>query len=111
MKSKSLFAATTALLPLVASLGQKQIITFDADGEDTFQLVGGDISNGQILVSGDEFWGVVRAAGDLAADFGRVTGTNFSISNGREGATPAVFKYDPVDISNNTIVRLPIQRH
>lgn len=95
----------SALLPVVASLGQKQIISFKDDGEETFQLAGGSVGNGQIRVAKDEYWGVVRAAGDLAVDFGRVTKNNLTLSNGEQDADPAVFKYDPVDVSNNTIVR------
>lgn len=91
------------LLPMVSSLGQQQIISFQSDGDDTFQLAGGDVSSGQILVDKDEYWGVIRAAGDLTVDFGRVTNNNLSLSNGETDADPALFKYKPVDVSNNTI--------
>src|SRR5687767_5610886 len=96
--------ALAACLPLVSSIGQKQIISFESDGDETFQLAGGDVSNGQIRVSDNEYWGVIRAAGDLAIDFGRVTKNNLTVSNGKDGADPAELKYDPVDVSNNTIV-------
>lgn len=102
-------ALLVGFLPLVSSLGQKQIISFKSDGDETFQLAGGDVSNGQILVDKDEYWGVIRAAGDLAIDFGRVTKNNLSLSNGEEGAEPALFKYDPADVSNNTIVSISIK--
>jgi hypothetical protein len=97
-------AALAALAPLASALGQKQIISFEpADG--ALQLVGGDApQTGQIRVSEGEYWGVVRAAGDLAVDFGRVTGTNFTLSNGEDGADAARYTFEPVDVSNNTVV-------
>lgn len=97
------------LLPaLTSALGQERVISFSNGGrnaeEDLFRLSGGDSGPGQILVSGEDYWGVIRAAGDLAVDFGRVTGTNFTLSNGEDGAEAAVFEYEPVDVSNNTHV-------
>lgn len=81
--------------PLTAALGQKQIISFTSD-PGAFQLAGGSITEPQILVSSNEYWGVIRAAGDLAKDFGRVTGANFTLSNGEVGAAPAVYEYAPI---------------
>lgn len=91
------------LASVVDALGQERIISFDSS-QDAFQIVGGDIRTGQIQVSEDEYWGVIRAAGDLAADFGRVTGTNFTLSNGETDASPAKYSFRPVDVSNNTKV-------
>lgn len=101
---KAFTAAALALLtPLASALGQKQIISFErSDG--ALQVAGGDLGAGQIRVSEGEFWGVVRAAGDLAVDFGRVTGTNYSLSNGVEGAEAVEYKFDPVDVTDNTVV-------
>jgi len=97
------FAGLAGLAPLVSGLGQKKIISFEgADG--AFQLAGGDVASGQILVSADDFWGVVRAAGDLAADFGRVTGKNFTLSSGESAAAPVEYTFSPVDVSDNTDV-------
>ncbi|KAF6843712.1 immunoglobulin i-set domain-containing protein [Colletotrichum musicola] len=104
MKSASLLALA-GLTPLVSALGQKAIISFGS-GADTFQIAGGDVQAGQILVSSDDYWGVIRAAGDLALDFGRVTGTNYTLSNGESGARPAVYSFEPVNVSNNTVFRL-----
>lgn len=98
-------AALAGLAPLVSAIGQKQIITFESS-DDTFQIAGGDIGAGQIRVSKDEYWGVVRAAGDLAIDFGRVTGTNYTLSNGEADASPAEYKFKPADVSDNTVVSL-----
>nr|XP_036578602.1 immunoglobulin i-set domain-containing protein [Colletotrichum truncatum]KAF6785897.1 immunoglobulin i-set domain-containing protein [Colletotrichum truncatum] len=104
-----LVAALTGLAPLVSALGQQSIISFKS-GTNTFQIAGGNVRAGQILVSSDDYWGVIRAAGDLALDFGRVTGTNYTLSNGENGATPAVYNFEPVDVSNNTLYRVQDQQ-
>ncbi|KAI1445856.1 glycoside hydrolase family 115 protein [Annulohypoxylon stygium] len=81
--------------PLVVALGQQPIISF-SDSAGAFQVAGGPIAQPQILVSSNEFWGVIRAAGDLAKDFGRVTGINFTLSNGEAEAEPAAYEYRPI---------------
>ncbi|KAK7408794.1 hypothetical protein QQX98_009038 [Neonectria punicea] len=102
---KSLALVGLLSLALTAdALGQERIISFDSL-QDAFQIVGGDIHTGQIRVSENEYWGVIRAAGDLAADFGRVTGTNFTLTNGETDASPAKYSFKPVDVSNNTKYR------
>ncbi|GJD03303.1 immunoglobulin i-set domain-containing protein [Colletotrichum higginsianum] len=104
LKSISL-VAISSLAPLISALGQKQVISFES-AQDSFQLAGGDVGTGQILVSSDDYWGVIRAAGDLALDFGRVTGTTYTLSNGVNGSEPASYTFSPVDVSNNTIYRV-----
>lgn len=94
--------ALTSLAPLVSGLGQQQIISFNSSGS-AFQITNG----GQILVSPNEYWGVIRAAGDLAQDFGRVTGTNLTLSNGASGAAPAAYSYLPANVYNETFVSIP----
>ncbi|KAK6848787.1 hypothetical protein PG995_012620 [Apiospora arundinis] len=89
----SLIAATAA--PLVSALGQSPVVSFK-DVPGGFQVAGGPIAKPQILVSDNEYWGVIRAAGDLANDFGRVTGKNFSLSNGEAGARPLAYEYRPI---------------
>lgn len=79
---------------LVVALGQQPIVSFTRV-PNAFQIAGGRISRPQILVSSGDSWGVIRAAGDLAKDFGRVTGTNFTLSNGKKGAKPATYEYRP----------------
>ncbi|KAL1901028.1 hypothetical protein Sste5346_002093 [Sporothrix stenoceras] len=86
----------------VAALGQQPIISFNNSVEGSLQLAGGS-STGQILVSSSDYWGVIRAAGDLAVDFGRVTGTNLTLSNGVSGAAPESYVYLPVNNQNNTV--------
>jgi hypothetical protein len=99
-------AGLAGLAPLVSGLGQKKTISFEkADG--AFQIAGGGIASGQVLVSDDDYWGVIRAAGDLATDFGRVTGKNFTLSSGQSAAAPAEYTFAPVDISDNTKVSSP----
>jgi hypothetical protein len=104
MRLNGLAAAVLAavLAPVVAGLGQEEIIGFGRAPKDGLQLAGHGVGKGQILVSEDDYWGVIRAAGDLALDFGRVTGTNYTLSNGKKGAKPARFEFDPVDVKDNT---------
>ncbi|KAF5658562.1 hypothetical protein FHETE_9798 [Fusarium heterosporum] len=102
MKVSCLSLPLLGLLPLVAGLGQQPIIAFKKS-DDAFKIAGS--WKGQIRVSKDEYWGVIRAAGDLAVDFGRVTGTNFTLSNGESDASPAKYKFEPVDVKNNTKYR------
>lgn len=99
----SLIAATAA--PLVSALGQLPVVSFK-DVPGGFQLAGGSVAKPQILVSDNEYWGVIRAAGDLAKDFGRVTGNNFSLSNGEAGARPVAYEYRPIT-TNYTVVSSP----
>ncbi|KAL2174825.1 glycoside hydrolase family 115 protein [Thermothelomyces heterothallicus CBS 202.75] len=90
-----------AFSSVVAALGQESIISTSAHGAH-FQIAGGHVGKGQILVSSNDYWGVIRAAGDLAVDFGRVTGTNYTLSNGERNAAPATYTYHPVNNKNNT---------
>ncbi|KAH8425022.1 glycoside hydrolase family 115 protein [Aspergillus melleus] len=60
----------------VNALAQEPTIAFHS-GKDSVRL-GGKGTPGVILLDGDDWPGVIRAAGDLAADFGRVTGTNLT---------------------------------
>lgn len=96
-------ALLLAFSSVAAALGQESIIS--TKGHDAqFQIAGGHVGKGQILVSSNDYWGVIRAAGDLAVDFGRVTGTNYTLSNGEKRAAPATYKYHPVNNLNNTHV-------
>lgn len=94
--------AVAGIAPLVAGLGQQPVISFNSV-HNAFQLAGGSVTKPQILVSSDDYWGVIRAAGDLAKDFGLVTGTNFTLSNGAAGAAPASYSYRPTT-TNYTVV-------
>ncbi|KAI0126804.1 immunoglobulin I-set domain-containing protein [Xylariales sp. AK1849] len=103
----SLVAAATA--PLAAALGQQTVISFTSV-HGALQLAGGSISKPQILISSNDYWGVIRAAGDLAKDFGRVTGTNFTLSNGENGAAPAAYEYRPIT-TNYTVYAVNNTQH
>lgn len=94
-------AVLAAAVTGAAALGQQVILSFNNSIPGSLQLTGG-ASAGQILVSSNDYWGVIRAAGDLAVDFGRVTGTNLTLSNGVVGAAPASYSYHPVNNKNNT---------
>ncbi|KAK0725247.1 hypothetical protein B0H67DRAFT_550859 [Lasiosphaeris hirsuta] len=90
-----------AFTSAVAALGQERIITLNSS-LSALQIAGGPVSKGQILVSSNDYWGVIRAAGDLALDFGRVTGINYTLSNGKPSSGPASYGYTPVNNLNNT---------
>lgn len=121
MKS-SLTLALTSASALVAALAQQPVISFNGTAGD-FQIAGGSISAGQIMVSENDYWGVIRAAGDLALDFGRVTGQNYTLStdslltgsnttlasNGTSSSA-AVYSYNPVNNKNNTFVSAHCQK-
>ncbi|KAK4034328.1 glycoside hydrolase [Parachaetomium inaequale] len=90
-----------AFSSVAAALAQDGLISTNSQGAD-LQIAGGHVGKGQILVSSNDYWGVIRAAGDLAIDFGRVTGTNYTLSNGEKKAAPAAYTYNPVNNMNNT---------
>ena len=100
---KAAFLMGAAGTSIVAALGQEPIVSFTSSA-GSFQIAGGSVSAGQILVASNEYWGVIRAAGDLALDFGRVTGTNYTLSNGEKGSAAASYGYNPVNNMNNTFV-------
>jgi hypothetical protein len=77
--SFSFLPLSLCLLPSVLALGQNATVTLTS-GSGLLQLAGKGI-NGQILLSANDFWGVIRAAEDLAGDFGKVTGTNLALGN------------------------------
>lgn len=117
MHLPTLRALALTLLPaaaVVTALGQERIISISTNNSaSAFQIAGGPVSGGgQILVSDNDHWGVIRAAGDLAQDFGRVTGVNYTLSCGKAGATPARYEYRGVNNLNNThvCVSLPLKR-
>lgn len=80
MKTPSLLLALGLLSHHVSALGQSSPVTTDAGSGGLLKLAGGGV-NGQILLSADDWWGVLRAAQDLAGDFGKVTGKNLTLGN------------------------------
>ncbi|KAG9235610.1 hypothetical protein BJ875DRAFT_528789 [Amylocarpus encephaloides] len=92
----SFLLVSSALLPSVAvALGQNATVTTNSGDSSLLQLAGNGI-NGQILVSSDDWWGVIRAAEDLAIDFGRVTGKNLTLGNwgGSNGTSNGTSPYN-----------------
>jgi len=82
---KSLAPFFVALLPLLSSviaLGQNATVTTVSPSSELLHLAGSGL-DGQILLSANDWWGVIRAAEDLAADFGKVTGKNLTLGNWR----------------------------
>ncbi|KAK9453582.1 hypothetical protein V1511DRAFT_503954 [Dipodascopsis uninucleata] len=83
MKSSLLILAqfiyiTIFCLPLhTLAIGQEKLIVFQKT-PNSFQLAGSG-TPGEILVDGKDHWGVLRAASDLAIDFGRVSGDNLTL--------------------------------
>src|SRR6266536_4621269 len=49
-------------------------------GSGLLQLAGKGL-DGQILLSANDWWGVIRPAEDLAGDFGKVAGKNLTLGN------------------------------
>ncbi|TVY88717.1 hypothetical protein LAWI1_G004163, partial [Lachnellula willkommii] len=80
MKSLACFFLTLSpLLSSVLALGQNATVTTSPTA-GLLQLAGNGL-DGQILLSADDWWGVIRAAEDLARDFGKVTGRNLTLGN------------------------------
>lgn len=103
-----LLGAVLTLFPGVLSLGQTPIVTTKSGG-GSLQLAGNGI-NGQILLSSKDWWGVLRAAEDLANDLGRVTGKNLTLGNWAsnqskpEAQTTPIYTYN--EPTNNINVRM-----
>jgi hypothetical protein len=79
MKTTSLLTALSTFCCSAAALGQNATVT-TTSSPGLLQLAGSGVS-GQILLSADDWWGVLRAAEDLAGDFGKVTGKNLTLAN------------------------------
>lgn len=93
----------------VIALGQNATITFTSSPE-LLQLAARNQSAGQILLSANDYFGVLRAAEDLAGDFGKVTGKNLTLGHWESGnvakswngSTTAYYVYQAV--TNNVNV-------
>jgi len=68
-----------ALLPSALALGQNATVTLKA-GAGLLQLAGNGLDS-QILVSANDWFGVLRVAQDLAGDVGKVVGKNLTLGN------------------------------
>ena len=74
---------------LVRDGGQITTVTTKAS-PGLLQLAGSGI-HGQIMVSANDWWGVIQAFQDLATDFGKVTGTNLTLGNWHGGIMPGKY--------------------
>jgi hypothetical protein len=87
--------ALLALVPGIWALGQSPTISLTG-GRGDLKLAGDSI-NGQILLSANDWWGVIRAAQDLAGDVGKVTGKNLTLGNWRAPGHSADIVASPED--------------
>ncbi|KUJ24673.1 glycoside hydrolase family 115 protein [Mollisia scopiformis] len=85
MKALSVFIAVASLCSSVSALGQNATVTTQS-GAGSLMLAGHGQS-GQILLSANDWFGVLRAAEDLAGDFGKVTGKNLTLGHWSSGAS------------------------
>lgn len=105
VKMKVLYASLT-FLTLVFGLGQNAVITLKKDPK-LLQLAGQNLDS-QILVSPNDWWGVLRAAEDLALDFGKVTGKNVTLGSSKQKSEPILYEYR--EPTSNTNVSILISR-
>jgi len=68
-----------ALLLSVLGLGQNATVTLT--GSSCLLQLAGKGLDGQILLSANDWWCVIRVAEDLAGDFGNITGKNLMLVN------------------------------
>lgn len=74
------------LVSLALAIGQKPTINFDGTG---ITLASGG-SAVQIMAAAEDWPAVLRVCDDLSMDFGRVTGTNGSVTLLKDSASPEV---------------------
>lgn len=108
MKVASVFFALSALCCSVAALGQNSTVT-TSSAPGLLQLAG-DKQEGQILLSADDWWGVIRAAEDLAGDVGKVVGKNLTLANWKGNKTTVLYSYKPVTNNVNVSFTFAIRR-
>ncbi|RDL33349.1 Uncharacterized protein BP5553_08788 [Venustampulla echinocandica] len=80
----SFVVAVSSILPAVVALGQNATVTTTKSDRGLLQLAGSGV-DGQILISDQDWWGVIRAAEDVALDIGKVTGKNLTLGNWSAG--------------------------
>jgi hypothetical protein len=93
MRTKSFLLALSALCSSAAAFGQNVTVTTNSSLSAGLLQLGGAGLNGQILVSANDWWGVIRAAQDLAIDFGKATGTNLTLGNWQGAVMPGAGNY------------------
>jgi hypothetical protein len=75
-----LLASFAVHVPWSYALGQIPTVTTTKPSNGTLLQIAGKGLGAQILVSQEEWWGVLRAAEDLAGDLGKVTGENLTLA-------------------------------
>ncbi|PQE31461.1 immunoglobulin i-set domain-containing protein [Rutstroemia sp. NJR-2017a WRK4] len=75
-----LLASFAIHVPWSYALGQIPTVTTTKPSNGTLLQIAGKGLGAQILVSQEEWWGVLRAAEDLAGDLGKVTGENLTLA-------------------------------
>ncbi|KAL1964497.1 hypothetical protein VTN77DRAFT_6923 [Rasamsonia byssochlamydoides] len=109
----SLIVGCFSLWGTAHALGQQPVIAFNYS-QGNLKLAGPGTPAGTILLDSADWPAVLRAAGDLAADFGRVTGTNLTktVINGTV-ASSAVSNNGPViiagTIGNSSLINFLVQ--
>lgn len=85
MKTYVLFVAVAVLSSSVDALGQNVTVTMES-APGLLMLANQDQA-GQILMSAGDWFGAIRAAEDLAGDFGKITGKNLTLGHWSSGTT------------------------
>ena len=81
--SSGIFSLFTLFILTTQALNQISTITTTISSNNSLlQLAGANITGNQILLAQDEWWGVVRAAQDLASDLGKVVSGGNGSGNG-----------------------------
>jgi hypothetical protein len=79
MRTPSVFVAVVAFCSSVEALGQNATVTMQSAAG--LLVLAGENQTGQILLSANDWFGVLRAAEDIAGDFGKVTGKNLTLGH------------------------------
>lgn len=79
MRALSVFVAVVALCSRTEALGQNATVTMQS--ATGLLMLADQSQSGQILLSANDWFGVLRAAEDLAGDFGKVTGKNLTLGH------------------------------
>lgn len=90
--SSAVFCATAL------AIGQKSTINFNSTG---LRLAEGG-SSVQLYADGHDWPGVLRVVDDLAADFGRVTGTNGTVTLLGNGTSPSLNASTTFNVTGRT---------
>ena len=104
MKLRTLLLALCSFVATVSALGQNATLSLNSS-TDELKLAGSG-SSPQIVLDGKDWPGAIRAAHDLAADFGRVTGSNATVTlmNSTSGMSSSTATIIAGTIGNSTVI-------